>query len=139
QSSVDAMLVVKIGPTVGSGMIVDANDAVPAVFGRTALELKGRSVNEAIAYFGGADVGEMRQRLLAGEVVRGMPLTVDGTNGSTVHLELSGSTYTLNGETLALVTLRDVTDRIAAEQQIRELNGSLETSIRQLRAIADNL
>src|SRR5262249_36325333 len=135
QSSVDAMLVVKIGSTPGSGTIIDANDAVPSVFGRTPRELKGQRISDAIAFFGDTDISDVRQRLLKGEVVRGMPLRVEGANGSVVDLELSGSTYTLNGETLALVILRDVTERNATEQRIKELNESLEESLGKLRAI----
>ncbi len=139
QSSIDAMLVIRVGHKAGEGFILDANDAVGMVLGLTPHQVIGRKVNDLIAGLGLPDIDQERRLLLSGEIVRGMPLRVTRTDGVILDLEMNGSTFTLAGENLALITLRDVTERHQAEGRIKDLNESLEASLGQLRAIADNL
>jgi len=138
-ASVDAMLVGSVGAELGAGVILDANAAAYNIFGKTPQELIGTTVAESVDRAELSALHEWRRRLVEGLVTRDYPLKLTRPDGVVIDVEVSGSTFQRGEETLWVVVVRDVTERNRAERQIRELNASVQGSLRQLRAIADNL
>ena len=138
KSSADAMLVVKVGAEVGTGLIVDANQAARQIFGQSRESLIGKNVIESGISVSLSALNEMRRRL-ADDNMRGGALAVVRPDGIEIDTEISGAPFTLGGAEHAVLTIRDVTEQHVAARKIQELNASLQDSIRQLRAIADNI
>ena len=138
-SSADAMLVVTIGTEAGGGVILDANDAAQKAFGIGQGELIGRTISDSGIVFGVDDLNEMRRRLFNEKAVRNYAVRMRRNDGVVIEAEISGAQFRRGDEMLCLVVLRDVSERNAADAKIHELNSSLQASVRQLRAVADNL
>jgi PAS domain S-box-containing protein len=139
RSSADAMLVAQLGQELGSGKILDANDAVQKVLGLSRSEIVGRRVGDVARFEGETSLEEIRRQVLSSRLVRGLPLKQTRPDGTVADLEMSGSVFELGAQTMSLIILRDVTEQHAAEVRISELSSSREASLRQLRAITDNL
>ena len=73
--------------------------------------------------------GVTRRRMSGQSVVRGLR-----KDGSEFPAEASISHLVLDGQDLLTVIMRDVTDRLRAEQEIRTLNTSLEDQVAQRTA-----
>ncbi|MGD0191835.1 MAG: PAS domain S-box protein [Rhizomicrobium sp.] len=138
-SSADAMLVGKIGTLTGGGEILDANEAARNIFGRRLEDLIGKTIAETRVITDFDALHEIRRRLSEGKILRNFPMTLRRLDGVSVDVEISGSTFDSGDEPLWIVVLRDVTESNVAKQRIHQLNDSLQASLRQLRAIADNL
>ncbi|HEY4940015.1 MAG TPA: PAS domain S-box protein [Rhizomicrobium sp.] len=138
-SSADAMIVLRVGIGVGSGVILDANDAARHIFGRSREAIIGKTVMDSGIVIDTEQMGELRNVLLGGGLVRNYPSTLRRSDGSMIEVKVSGSRFQLGDEVLSLILVRDVTEQNAAERKIQELNASLQASVRQLRAITDNV
>jgi len=115
ESSRDAIGVAK------KGVHIYANLSYLKLFGfESNEEIIGTSITDSIAPSHRQEMIQRVQRRAAGEPVakfyeaRGMK--VDGTE---FDAEFSVSTYELNGEVYALATIRDITERKRAEEQLR--------------------
>jgi PAS domain S-box-containing protein len=138
-SSVDATIVATIGPEAGSGVIVDANNAARKIFGQPREALIGKTIAQSGILVDDGDIRRIRDALLTDKAVRGLSTRLSRADGSVIDVEISGSSFIRGGEELSLVIIRDVTEHHAAQRKIQELNDSLGSSLRQMRAIADNL
>ena len=126
--SMDALLVVESG----SRTIMEANDAVTPLLGYKKGEVIGKSFSDLfpedpsspaapLAMYGSVVSAEFRRK-----------------DGSAAVLDLTAALIPLAAESVILVTLRDASDRIRAEQEreklIRELEDALE-KIKSLRGL----
>jgi two-component system sensor histidine kinase/response regulator len=119
--------------------IVVMNRAALDLFGYESEEVLGKSVEMLIPHdtrhhHGGdmeafAMTGVTRRRMSGQSVVRGLR-----KDGSEFPAEASISHLVLDGQDLLTVIMRDVTDRLRAEQEIRTLNTSLEDQVAQRTA-----
>ena len=138
-ASVDAMVVVSLGELPGASVILDANKAAEKIFGRTVDGVVGRTISEAGLVADMTVLSELRSQLASDNNVHEFPIKLRRHDGVLMDVEINGSVFHAGGERLSLIVVRDVTEQKAAEDKIQELNVSLETSLRQLRAIADNI
>ena len=129
ESSLDAILI-----TDPNGGIVDANDAACRLFGYVRGEMLGMRGDELVppdcrevlrTYFRAIrDAGSAETRLGC--------LRKDGT---TVHVEARGTAFQYQGEPRVLTMVRDITERVEAEQAVREerqrLSRELHDSVSQ--------
>ncbi|NBX20142.1 MAG: PAS domain S-box protein [Betaproteobacteria bacterium] len=119
--------------------IVVMNRAALDLFGYELEEVLGQSVDMLIPHdtrhyharemTAFAKTGVTRRRMRGQSVVRGM--RKDGTE---FPAEASISHLVIDGQDLLTVIMRDVTDRVRAEQEIRMLNASLEDQVAQRTA-----
>ncbi len=118
-ASADAMIVLRPADRPGFGLILDANAAAKKVFGLARESLIGKTVAESGIIVEPGDLDELRRRLERNEV-RDVALTLHRSDGSDIHVEVTGSRFSSGGDDLAIVTIRDVTERKAAEEQLRQ-------------------
>ncbi len=138
-SSVDAMIVLRIGDGVGDGIFLDANPAAAQILGIERSDLVGKTVNESGLMGEAGRLALLRKEMLEKKMVQAFPATLRRHKRGPVEVEISASLFDAADDTLAILVIRDVTEQHAAERKIGELNASLQASVRQLRAIADNL
>jgi PAS domain S-box-containing protein len=138
-SSTDAMLVANFGAMVGEGRILEVNDAARRVLGRSRDEMVGKTITEAGIMVDRPDVGAVREQLLRGEPLRDYETQLRRADGAVLDVTVNGAPFARDGEPLALITIRDITETHLAERKIRELNASLAASLADLRAITDNV
>jgi len=107
------------------GLISTYNPAAAGIFGFTPAEIVGRSITVLIPDLGGAGgiphpSPFLDRRTEVGGVVKG---------GGRLHLELALSAVELGGTALYIAIARDVTDRKAAEEELRTQKEWLSTLI----------
>ncbi|HYM32386.1 MAG TPA: PAS domain S-box protein [Candidatus Cybelea sp.] len=137
--STDGMALVKVGPKAGEGVIVDVNKAAERVLGRSREELIGQTSKSLGLWVNPADAELLNNRFRDGITYEEVFTRFYRKSGEIVEIQLSGSEFKVHDDMYRLTIIRDVTAARAADRKIRELNVSLATSLRQLRAIADNL
>jgi PAS domain S-box-containing protein len=118
-ASTDAMLVIAPSAIAGQGMILDANAAAKKIFGVRREILIGKTIAETGIIVEPGDLDELRRRLENNDV-RDVPVALRRNDGSDIHVEITGSRFNSGGDDLAIVTIRDVTARKAAEEQLRQ-------------------
>ncbi|WP_439535639.1 PAS domain-containing sensor histidine kinase [Methyloversatilis sp.] len=102
------------------GLVVEANDELGRILGWPAGEMVGRSTVELGVW------AEPAQRVPFADALRreGRAFTphvlLRHHNGSTVHGRLSSQLLDIGGQTLVLSALTDISDRVLAEQALRE-------------------
>jgi len=120
--SMDALLVVESG----SRTIMEANDAVSALLGYGKREVVGKSFSdlflegssEPLAMYGSVVSAEFRRK-----------------DGSAAVLDLTAALIPWAAESVILVTLRDASDRIRAEQERENLIRELEDALDKIKTL----
>ena len=120
--SMDALLVVESG----SRTIMEANDAVSALLGYGKREVVGKSFSdlflegssEPLAMYGSVVSAEFRRK-----------------DGSAAVLDLTAALIPWAAGSVILVTLRDASDRIRAEQERENLIRELEDALEKIKTL----
>lgn len=119
-ASRDALLLVRPG-----GRIVEANRAAGELIGRAPEALAGRAIDEVFdrpeAFISALHLGA------TGDTRNGHLVTADGRR---VPVEVGFAPVHLDGPPLTLVSLRDITERLAAEARRRTLEAKLHEAHR---------
>lgn len=112
------------------GEILEVNEGACQLLGYTREELVGKNAADLVPASAQTFLAHVRNLLLKeGEFrVEGVNLRKDGTE---VPVDVSGSLVQMGDQTLALVLVQDATERIAAEQALRESEANFH-------ALADN-
>jgi diguanylate cyclase (GGDEF)-like protein/PAS domain S-box-containing protein len=105
----------------GRGAIVSLSRSAEALFGYSQDELVGRGVAEII--LPGADGGDLLELVVAanGEARESREMLARLQSGQVVPIELSAGDVILHGETLYILTVRDIALRRQTEDAIRDL------------------
>ena len=139
ESSADAMIVATIGEKPGLGVVLEVNQSAVTLFRRPREELIGQTTDELYLIVDTPQTADARRALIERSTVRGLEILMHRADGTSFEAEISGSTFHVEGRLHALLIIRDISERIAAERRIHELNQSLNATVKQLRDIADNL
>jgi PAS domain S-box-containing protein len=115
-----------------AGEIVFVNDQLPPLFGGSADEVLSRNVDELLPHELRAAHRAHRDRFHTKPEVRpmgaGLTLRSRRLDGSEFHSEISLAPLRLGTDVFVLVAIRDVSDRIAAEDHLRRVLGTLDAS-----------
>jgi len=133
EAAPDAMTVVD-----GEGKIVLVNAQVEKVFGYRRQELLGKSIEFLVPErFRAGDSGDrsgVLQEIRCGPMGTGLELHGVRKNGTEFPVEISLSPLDTEEGLLVTAAIRDVTERKQADQEIRELNASLEKRVAERTA-----
>jgi len=131
----DGLLVVE-----GNGRIAAANSAVSAMFGHPPRDLIGRPVEALVAPPHRADHATQRRRFEASPHERSLHegQGFDGYRGdrTTFRVRIALAPITLRGSAHTLAILRDVSDEVAAAQELAALH---DESVQELFGLAMRL
>jgi PAS domain S-box-containing protein len=123
----DATLIVS-----GTGEIVFVNDHAGALFGFELAELLGRVVDDLLPEALRAVHRAHRTRFRAEPTVRamgaGLELWARRSDGSEFPVEISLSPLRLDDDVFAVAAVRDVTERVAAEDQLHRVLRALDAT-----------
>jgi PAS domain S-box-containing protein len=115
-----------------SGEIVFVNEQVASLFGGTTADLLGRKVDDLLPEELRGPHRAHRTRYRAHPEVRSMgadrTLRARRLDGSEFYTEISLSPLRLGEQVLVLAAVRDVSDRIAAEDHLRRVLVTLDSS-----------
>lgn len=101
------------------GFVVEANPAAYIMHGYTYEEFIGLHRTDIIAPEDHSMVAEYMKAIQAGRTFRGQAIDLR-KDGTAFPVEVRGSLFTYLGKPHTLSVLRDVTERVQAEQQLRE-------------------
>jgi len=101
------------------GYVVEANPAACSMHGYTYEEFIGLHRTDIIDPADHAMVAEYMKAIQAGRSFRGQAVDLR-KDGTAFPVEVRGSTFTFQGKPHTLSVLRDITERVQAEQQLRE-------------------
>lgn len=121
ESAPDAMIIID-----ADGLVLFANRQVEALFGHAAAEVIGKPVEQLLPErFRDRHVGHRRGY---GNVVRpmgvGLELFARRSDGTEFPVEVSLSPIRQEGGTLVAAAIRNVTDRVRVERELREANAA---------------
>ena len=116
------------------GIVEFSNPAVHRELGYASADLVGRPLREI--FTDATEWDRIWPDLAAGETLSSpVGLAVRRKDGATRHIEMSASRWTSEARVYVTAILRDVSDRQAAEAQLRHLNETLEERV--VNAIAE--
>jgi PAS domain S-box-containing protein len=102
-----------------NGFVVEANPAACNMHGYAYEEFLGLHRTDIIDAKDHAMVAEYMKAIQAGHSFLGQAVDLR-KDGSSFPVEVRGTTFTYQGKPHTLSVLRDITERVAAEQQLRE-------------------
>jgi PAS domain S-box-containing protein len=120
------------------GRFVMVNDAWLAMTGYTEAAVLGKTVEQV----GLVDADEqlaLHARVQLDGTQREVDMRFRKADGAVRHGLVSTRTLEVNGETLLLATLIDLTDRVVTEANLRETNRQLEAALSELRVAQQHI
>jgi len=117
---------------------VMVNEAWLGMTGYSEAAVLGKTVEQ----IGVVDADEqlvLRARVERDGTQRGVDIRFRKADGAVRHGLVSTRSLEVNGETLLLATLIDLTDRVVAEANLRETNSQLEAALTELRVAQQHI
>src|SRR5574343_1772687 len=111
------------------GIIVDFNDALVKILGCDGAEVVGGKSSELGYWAFPEERQAVFDRLVAGEAIREIPITIRRKDGELRHALFSATTIDLDGEVHFVGHLRDVTNERLAEQAREKVERRLRLSL----------
>lgn len=116
-----------------TGLIIEANEGFERIFGYSRAEAIGQTVPKLRLYANSEDRDRMLHILQEQGRVRDLELTGRRRTGELLTGQLSAEIIELEGEPCLVTTVKDITERKQAEEEIRRRNREL-TLLNQLIA-----
>ena len=113
------------------GLFADVNDSFLQLLGYRRDEVIGRTAFDLHIFDHVAERTELIQKLLDEGEIKNREITTRTKSGEVIHVLFSTETIELDGESFALATILDITDRKRAEEQILKLNAELEHRVQE--------
>ncbi|NTU78101.1 MAG: PAS domain S-box protein [Chloroflexales bacterium] len=119
--------------------MVEINAAALELTGLRREDVLGHTALELGLWARPDERPQIREQLMQQRLGRGEETILRLPNGTERHVILSGEVVELNGEPCALVQLTDITALKAAQQELLELNRTLEERVQQRTAEVQDL
>jgi PAS domain S-box-containing protein len=119
------------------GLFLEVNDTWAAMTGYRRDEAIGHSARQMNIWPSQEDAASFVKELLQNGSLRGHEQAFHKKSGEIYVAQLSAQILPIQGETLILSTLVDITDRKRAEEKIKQLNADLETRVVERTAEAE--
>ncbi|NMM38554.1 MAG: PAS domain S-box protein [Glaciimonas sp.] len=117
------------------GIIAFANVAAQAAFGYAFKELKGQNVDDLVPFSSRSSHAHYRKKFEASKNQHpsslNRPLTAIHKDGTEFPVEISVSSFQLDGQSVAIASIRDITERKCAAELLQQ-------SFTQLRRLSDH-
>ena len=113
------------------GMFTDINDGFVHIFGYNREEVIGKTALDLKLYGNGSERTELVQLLRENGQIRNYEKTTRTKSGEAIQVLFSTELIELDGETYALATILDITERKRAEEEILKLNAELEQRVQE--------
>ena len=114
-------------------VVTQANIMANEIFQTQAHELIGQGINwlMSVSFVGSEHTGDL-QAALENSAYRKQPIQLQGRrlSGELFPLELTTASAELDGKEQYILTLQDITERVAAQETIREAQRLLQTVVR---------
>lgn len=108
------------------GIAMDLNAALARLLGYEPQELLGKNVLKLIVYEEDQEI--VRKNILK-DYARPYIARFVKKNGEVFFVELEARNFEVNGETMRVASVRDITERLKTEQEIRRFNEELRNAI----------
>jgi diguanylate cyclase (GGDEF)-like protein/PAS domain S-box-containing protein len=131
RSAADHMVVSRLD----DGRIVEVNEAFCRTLGRPREEVLGRTVIELGVWAEPAQRAEAIRLLRTQGTLSNFPFRQRRYDGSVSHCLLSASLITVDGAPCVLSTVRDISERVAAEESARQLTKRLQVTVAALEEV----
>jgi len=132
RDSADCMSILRLSDRT----FTEVNDAFTRMTGHAREQVVGRSLTDLYLW---VDPRQHEQALRTLETkggnVANFPCRLRRRDGTVLHCLMSASIIDVDGERCELATLRDITDRVAAEDASRQLNKQLQASVAMLEQV----
>src|SRR5271157_3042779 len=137
-TAVDAIITIDI-----QGTVLSFNPSAERVFGYAAAEVLGRNVSMLMPLPHSQEHGNYMARYLrTGErhiIGIGREITAQRKDGTIFPTEIGVSEIRVGGNVIFVGIIRDITERKAAEEEIRKLNASLELVVARRTAELESM
>lgn len=125
------------------GIIKLSNPKAAEMFGYESAEFDGIRVDHLVPEYARSRHSNLRAQFLSEPRMRpmgsGLSLSAKRRDGTHLPVEISLSPMTVEGELMIVAVIRDVTDRRASEDLIRELTDSLASRVETLELLNTEL
>jgi len=108
------------------GIAVDLNAALARLLGYEPQELLGKNMLELAVYEQDRDI--VRKNIVK-DYARPYVVRFVKKNGEIFFVELEARNFEMNGETMRVASVRDITERKKSEEEIRRVNEELRNAI----------
>jgi PAS domain S-box-containing protein len=116
---------------ISDGSFTDVNDSFLHLLGYNREEVIGRTAFDLNIYGNADERTKLIQKLLEQGEIKDFEMTTQTQSGEVIYVLFSTETIELNGETYALATILDITERKRSEQQILKMNADLERRVEE--------
>ncbi|UTF51566.1 PAS domain S-box protein [Desulfomicrobium sp. ZS1] len=108
------------------GVIVDLNAALARLLGYEPQEILDKNILDLLVHEQDRDI--VRKNIVK-EYARPYVVRFVKKNGEVVFVELEARNFEINGEIRRVAAVRDISDRIKSEEEIRRVNAELRNAI----------
>jgi PAS domain S-box-containing protein len=108
------------------GFVVDLNNALARLLGYEPQEILGKNMLESVVHEQDQDIVRAN---IAKEYARPYLVRFVKKNGETIFAELEARNFEINGEIMRVASVRDISERIKSEEEIRRVNTELRNAI----------
>jgi hypothetical protein len=108
------------------GIIVDLNAALARLLGYEPQEILDKNILDLLVHEQDRDI--VRKNIVK-EYARPYVVRFVKKNGEVVFVELEARNFEINGEIMRVAAVRDISERIKSEEEIRRVNAELRNAI----------
>jgi PAS domain S-box-containing protein len=109
-----------------NGFVVDLNNALARLLGYEPQEILGKNMLESVVHEQDQDIVRAN---VAKEYARPYVARFVKKNGEIFFVELEARNFEINGEIMRVASVRDISERIKSEVEIRRVNSELRNAI----------
>jgi PAS domain S-box-containing protein len=108
------------------GVVVDLNNALARLLGYEPQEMLGKNMLESVVHAQDQDIVRAN---VSKEYARPYVVRFVKKNGEIIFVELEARNFEINDEIMRVASVRDISERIKSEEEIRRVNTELRNAI----------